>query len=623
MSHEIRTPLGGIIGFSELLKKTNLTQQQMDYTKTIRKSANSLLSTIDGVLDLSKIESGKLDITHTEFDILDVAKDVIDILTPIAYEKNIELLYNLEKNSPRIIKADLIRIRQVLTNLIGNAIKFTKEGYVYLNIELDEVNHDETGIKFTVSDTGIGMDKSHKKTIFDAFSQADNSITGRFGGTGLGLTISRNLVRLMNGSIGFDITYGEGSTFWFTIPVENFDKDSIDISKQTINKHIALIDNHPLYRKSVISMLESWGYLVMAYEKKNHVAPHDIDDSTSFDAQVINIYRSDLNNRKIKQLLPENNDIPSLAIVSTRSYKDLKNIRHFGFDGAVFRSAKNSDIKNALINVIEHNDATEISTNITATDNQDWTGISILVVDDNDINLKLAELLLKQHGANTITATSGSQSIECVKKQNFDLIFMDIHMPGLDGYEATKRIRSQSNIKQPVIIALTANTMDKEKIRATECGMNDLLIKPISDQLVQNAINKWLNTNSEHSINSSPKNTVDSLETFSRDEAIELAAGNEQLAKELTSMLINELPGYRTEIENALSNNSKVRLKDNTHKLHGASRCCGTPALRHAANQLEHTIDNNITDQLESGVDLLIYEIDQLMAIKGSEYLKI
>ncbi|MDH5233253.1 MAG: ATP-binding protein, partial [Gammaproteobacteria bacterium] len=522
-------------------------------------------------------------------------------------------LYNLQINVPRIIKADHIRIRQVLTNLIGNAIKFTEKGYVHLNIEHDGTSDEDAGIKFTVSDTGIGMNKSHKKTIFDAFSQADSSITRRFGGTGLGLTISRNLVRLMYGSIGFDSVYGEGSTFWFTIPVECINKSSADILEQHNNKHVALIDNHLHHRRSTISMLESWGYTVAVYDHKSHLDSDNKHSPEYFDAQIVNIYRPDLHEKDKEQFIPENTDIPSLAIVSTRSYKELKNICHIGFDDAAFRSSKQVDIKNSLTNIIEKNETTDVQEDTTISDKKDWSGFNILVVDDNDINLKLAELLLKSRGANTVTATSGEESIECAKKQDFDLIFMDIHMPGLDGYEATKRIRSLKSKNQAVIIALTANAMAKEKTIATESGMNDLLIKPISEQLVQDTIDKWLYKSPEIKPQTIPTNTKTKLETFSRDEAIELAAGNENLATELLAMLIEELPIYRAEIESAFMSNSKTRLKDNTHKIHGASRCCGTPALRHAAHQLENAIDNNIEEQLETNINLLIYEIDQLI----------
>jgi two-component system sensor histidine kinase BarA len=333
------------------------------------------------------------------------------------------------------------------------------------------------------------------------------------------------------------------------------------------------------------------------------------------DAQIVNIYRTDLHNKNFINTNPINNDIPVLAIVSTQSRKDTNNIRHFGFNDAVFRSTKNPGIKNTLTNLINKNNTSGslVPIYVNPPSRQEWTGINVLVVDDNEINLKFAEILLKENGANVVTATSGEKSIECVNNQVFDLIFMDLQMPGLDGYEATKNIRCLDNGKQSVILALTANAMAKDKTRVEKYGMNDLIIKPISKSIVQEILNRWLNKKSERESKIVIKKVTHSLEIFSKIEAIELAAGNEQLANELTLMLIDELPDYRTEIKNAFLNKCKVKLKDNTHKLHGASRCCGTPALRFAASQLEQAIDNDITDQLESDISLLIHEIDRLL----------
>ena len=617
MSHEIRTPLSGILGFSELLGNTNLKQQQNDYAETIRKSASNLLAIIDDVLDLSKIESGKLNISKEEFDILNVIEEVIDLLTPVAYEKNIELFYHLNPNTPRLINADIVRIRQVLTNLIGNAVKFTEKGYVYLQVELDDTNHDKPGIKFTVSDTGIGMDKTHKNTLFDAFSQADTSITRRFGGTGLGLVISRKLTHLMGGTIGFDSTFGEGSTFWFTIPVELSDKAIARNSPQLNKKKIALIDDHQLCRKSIKSMLESWGCEVTDYSKEKYMAVEAAGNHAKYDAQVISICSADMHNTKIKSYLPKMTDknIPTLAITSTRSYEDLKSMKDIGFSDAVFRSAKRVTIQQALSAFFEAANISDFDVidEIKHETKHNWSNINILVVDDNEINLKLAEIILKKNGARVTTASSGKQSIKYIKKQPFDIIFMDLQMPGIDGYETARLIRAHDNGIKSIIIALTANAMPGEKSKTSECGMDDLLVKPISENIMQNVVNKYLFKSAQPVQDNTPTSSTTSLEVFSKQEAKELAAGNDELANELTSMLIAELPVYRSEISNAFTSNNKLDLKHQTHKLHGASRCCGTPALRYAANQLENIIDKNLTDRFKDNFKLLIYEIDRLI----------
>ncbi len=606
MSHEIRTPLCGIMGFSELIDNTDLNEQQKDYITTIRKSASNLLNIIDDILDLSKIESGKLEISVVEFNLLDIIEEVIDLLSPSAYDKGIDLIYCLHKDVPRQVRTDPVRIRQVLINLIGNAIKFTDDGYVYLEIQ-STPDKKRDGISFTVSDTGIGMSQSSKQTLFHAFTQADTSITRRFGGTGLGLVISRKLTLLMEGNIDFDSVENEGSRFWFRVPIQSTAKPVI---KDTClaGTRVALSANSDLCRTSISAMLEYWGCEITTSQTSHKIS------NESFDIAISCLTLTELVSIRTghSTLAWHTTDKPRLAIISSNAQSDAQLIYTTGADKVVFFSSSQKQIYTALCNL---SSSTHTPDEDTYRDHHDaqlnWSNIRVLVVDDNAINLRLAEIILRQHDAQIITTSTGETAITMVKEQDFDIIFMDLHMPGLDGYATTKRIRQLPGQTTPIIIALTANAMPAERMRVFESGMNDIMIKPVSEQMMQTVISRWLDS-VDRGVISAPQSTISNM-VFSMEEAEKFTAGNASLAIELANMLKVDLPEYQTNIATALDTNDLANLKAHVHKLHGASRCCGTPALREAAEYFEHIIDTAQYDELGSAADRLNHEITRLI----------
>jgi len=632
MSHEIRTPLSGIIGFSELLQETTLSSQQKDYTNTIQKSARNLLEIINDILDLSKIESGKTEISTSEFNLVDIIEDIINLLNPTAMDKDIELFYRIEKDVPIIIQSDPFRIHQILTNLVGNAIKFTDKGYVYLQVTRGELENDKDSIKFTVSDTGIGMNSNDKQKLFKAFTQADTSITRRFGGTGLGLVISRKLTLLMKGEIGFDSTESEGSTFWFTIPVliiEQPDRADDDLK----GKSIAFYGNHYIARQTYRTLFESFQCQVNDYplsELKNIANEANSVEETN-DIVVVFLGRKDINDDTIRlDISRVELHTPSLLIVSTSSHTELKTIQQHQFDNAAFTSEKIERIRQKMISAINRKvmekDALLLDTE--ASDTSDWSSINVMVVDDNEVNLRLAEIILHKHKARVTTARSGEQAVDYASMNSYDIIFMDLHMPGLDGYETTSKIREMAPGKQPVIIALTANALPQEKEKVTQSGMNGILIKPVSDAVLNKVIDQWvlkapanssgfndtdLSSSSETDTASNElQNSTGRTSIFSLELAKEFTGNNEELAYELFEMLRAELDNYASAISEAADNKDLVKLREQAHKLHGASRCCGTTELKQASSHIESLIDNKVNFDIEEESRTLLTAIDNV-----------
>ena len=588
MSHEIRTPLSGIIGFTELLYGTKLTVQQKDYSNTIQKSAKSLLEIINDILDLAKIESGKTEITKSEFNLTEIIEDIINLLSPSALNKNIEIFYRIENNVPNIIQSDPFRIHQILTNLIGNAIKFTEKGYIYLQVTKGEISKTDTSIKFTVADTGIGMNARDKRKLFHAFTQADTSITRRFGGTGLGLVISRKLTILMNGEIGFDSTKGEGSTFWFSVPVKTAPVEYV--KPELANKNIALFCNHYIAKQTLKTLFTSAECQVADYNLDNLNSLHIIEKNN--DAIVVFLSRKEINNTAtIDKITNLKINTPSLLVASTHSHKELRDLQQHIFDSAVFTSERIERIKHKLLSTINASsyDAEPAEEDNTLDDDPDWSKLNVMVVDDNEINLRLVEILLHKHKTRVTTARSGAQAIDYASMNTYDLIFMDLHMPGIDGYETTQKIRQITPGKQPVILALTANALPQEKEKVIQSGMNGILIKPVSDSILKKVINQWLLKNSTDTIDGDEIKTIKADTTkkhhmseniFSLNMAKEFTGNNEALAYELFNMLRAELESYNIEISAAVDDNDLKKLRDHVHKLHGASRCCGTTELK-------------------------------------------
>ncbi len=630
MSHEIRTPMNGVIGFTELLSKTPLSREQHDYLNTIRSSSTNLLTIINDILDFSKIESGKLNIECISFNLDDVMDEIISMFAPMAYQKNIELVYHSSAERPSNLLGDPARIRQILINLISNAVKFTQNGQVIIRILIEHNENDQQRmIRFTVTDTGIGLDELSKQRLFTAFTQADTSISRKFGGTGLGLVISRKLAELMQGEIGFESELHKGSTFWFCLPLktdEETNRQSVDEATPVPIK-VVLFEPLDQNRLSSRALLNSLNIDTVETSRIEKLAQLTTDTEIhEVNGVVIGINRENIDNEPMLTQLAQvmkNCPQPYVALASIFDISDAQHLTDAGLENIIYRCSRTSLLRDHILNSFssQHIDDThkqEASKSTPAS--QQLPDLKVLLVDDNEINLKLARTLLEKRDIEVTTANDGERAVELCNKQFFHLILMDLHMPKMDGFEAARTIRNTDNqCTQSVIIALTANVLPEEQSQVFNSGMNDILLKPISEQQLLEIFSRWIEHMQVEQADAIQHGKSEH-EIFDLEQSIQLAGGSEQLANELFPMLVSELPVHKKNLLAAKETGDLHDLKKFIHKLHGGSKYCGVPSLQNAAADFERIIDNQHIDRIDKALEEVINAIDELVDFYQENY---